>query len=183
MAFDQLFSYVCGQNQCWAPGGKFLPFCQRCTGLYVGGVLALILCALFRPRPTYRVLWIHGLLLLLMVPFGYHLVPQNAVIRTLAGQLFAFGLVYYLALNPAGHLHVWSQARRENARGYALGAVAGILALQFSVHLGGVGTSTALAWIGFAGLVAYAALVIANLVVLPPAIWRLLRRTPGPSTS
>lgn len=179
---DQVFSYVCGSNHLWAPGGEVLPFCQRCTGLYVGCVFALVLYALFRPRPTSLVLWIHGLLLLLMVPFGYHLVPQNGVIRTLTGQLFAFGLVYYLMLSPAARLNIWSRARRENLRAYIFWLLGGIGALQIAVQAGGVRTGTVLAWAGLAGLVVYAALVVANLVLLWPAILHILRRTPAPST-
>lgn len=177
---EQLFSHVCGQVNSWAPGGKILPFCQRCTGLYVGGPFALMLYGLFRPRPTSRVLWIHGLLLLLMVPFGYHFVPQNGTVRTLTGQLFAFGLVYYLALNPAAQLSIWTGRYSENFRAYAISALAVISAVQLAVRLGATGISVALAWIGFAGLLLYAALAIANLLLLPLATWRLLRRTKSP---
>lgn len=182
VGLEQVFSHVCGQVNRMAPGGKLLPFCQRCTGLYVGGAFALMLYGLFRPRPSARVLWVHGLLLLLLVPFGYHLVSQNGIIRTLTGQLFAFGLVYYLALNPAAQLGVWRGSHSENAWAYAFSALAVIPALQLAVRLGGVGVSAALGWIGFVGLLAYAALAIANLLVLPPTIWRLLRSARRPAS-
>jgi hypothetical protein len=111
-----------------------------------------------------------------MAPFGYHLVPQNAEIRTLTGQLFALGLVYYLALNPSVRSGHWTRARRESSWLYALGALAAIVALQFAVHVGGVYTSAALAWLGVVGFLGYSVLAVLNLVVLPPAIWQSLRQ-------
>lgn len=174
-ALDQVFAYVCAREHVWAPGGTPLPFCERCTGLYVGGALALLLYLLFRPRPTNRVLWAHGLLLLLMVPFGYHWVPQNDVLRTLTGQLFAFGLVYFLALNPAVSLNLW-QGRTEHVHAYAIGAAAATVGLQVAVRAGDARAGVALAWIGFAGLAAYAILAAANLVVLSSAAWRMVHR-------
>jgi uncharacterized membrane protein len=180
---DQIFSYVCRSPNIWAPGGEALPFCQRCTGLYVGCLLALVLCAVFRPRPTWPVVSMHGLLLVLMVPFGYHLVPQNAVIRMLSGQLFAFGLVYYLALNAAGRFNLWKENSGENVWGCVLWALAGITALQVAVQAGGLLTGAVLSWLGLAGLLGYAALVIANLALLPPAILGILRRQPAVSRS
>jgi len=109
----EVFGLVCSREHCWAPGGEVLPFCQRCTGLYVGAAVAVVLYALFRPRPTSLSLWIHGLLLLVMVPFGYHLVPQNGVLRTLTGQLFAVGLVCYLSLLPTARLSFWGFLERH----------------------------------------------------------------------
>ncbi len=179
---ERIFSYVCGSHHLWAPGGEALPFCQRCTGLYVGCALAVVLYVVFRPRLTSLTLGIHGLFLLLMVPFGYHLVPQNALIRTLTGQLFAFGLVYYLVLNPAAQLNVWGRNGPGNLRAYIFWILGSIGALQIAVHAGGVRTGAALAWVGFAGLLGCAALAITNLVLLPPTMQRLLRRRSAPST-
>jgi uncharacterized membrane protein len=95
---DRLFSLVCGREHVWTLAGEPLPFCQRCTGLYVGGALAVLLLLLLRPRPTPNVLWVHGLLLLLMVPFGFNWIEQGPTVRMLTGQLFALGLVYFLGL-------------------------------------------------------------------------------------
>ena len=172
----QLFSYVCGQVSLWAPGGEVLPFCQRCTGLYVGGAYALLAWAIFRPRPTSAILWIHGLVLLLMIPFGYHLVPQNGEIRTLTGQLFAAGLACFLLLNPAQRLAVWRNEASGNTKAYLAAVVAGLPILQFTVHFGGSGTAIALAWIGLAGLAGFALLALANLVLLPAVAWGFLRK-------
>jgi uncharacterized membrane protein len=99
-----LFAAVCGQNpdHTWAPGGLLLPCCQRCTGLYAGAGVAALLHLWLRPKLTGRFLEIHGAFLLLMVPFGFHWVPQGPALRTAAGVLFGFGVVTYLMLPLKG---------------------------------------------------------------------------------
>jgi len=171
----EVFALVCGRHHCWALGGVDLPFCQRCTGLYVGAALAVVLYAVFRPRPTYVSLAIHGLLLLLMVPFGYHLVPQNAALRTLTGQLFAVGLVGYLSLLPASRLGLPENANRHGLWAYVVGVLLSLGILQACVHVGGRPVGVVLAWLGFSGLLALAVLVAVNLVLLPGAVWREVR--------
>jgi len=95
-----LFGCVCGQNpvHTWAPGGVWLPVCQRCTGLYAGACVAALLHLALRPVATSRWLWLHGGFLLCMIPFGYHWLPQGPVLRALTGVLFGFGLVAFLRL-------------------------------------------------------------------------------------
>lgn len=175
---SELFSYVCGQANLWAPGGEALPFCQRCTGLYVGGAYAQALWLLFRPRPTSKTLWAHGILMLLMFPFGYHFLPQNGEVRTLTGQLFAAGLTYFLALNPALRWHPWQGG--GHAAAYVAAVLAGLPLPLLAVHLGGTGTGIALAWIGVAGLIGFATLTLANLALLPVTLWDRLRRPISP---
>jgi uncharacterized membrane protein len=174
-----IFSYVCSSPNIWRLGGHLLPFCQRCTGLYVGGALAAVLYMLFHPRPTRCALAFHGILLLQMAPFGYHWVAQNGTVRTLAGQFFAFALIYFLALNPAVQLGLWKVNRSGQLPSYALGGLTGIAALQLAVHRGGAATGAALAWLGFAGLLIYTTLVLVNFVALPWAIWGLFHRPQG----
>jgi len=175
---EQIFAPLCGRVHCWAPGGQALPFCQRCTGLYVGAVVGLALFVLFRPRPTNRFLWLHGLMLLVMVPFGYHWVPQNGAIRTLTGQLFAAGLVGYLTLLPAARWRCRPKDDRRSFRAYTAGLVASLLVLQGLVHWAGRLTGVVLAWLGCVGLMVLAVLVLANLVLLSAAAWRTFRRRP-----
>lgn len=79
---NYLGEVVCGSTNLWSMSGDTLPFCQRCTGLYVGSVFAFLTCLLFRPRPTTCRLGSHGGLLLVMFPFGYPGVPQNGNVRT-----------------------------------------------------------------------------------------------------
>ena len=177
---DRLFSLVCGREHVWTLAGGPLPFCQRCTGLYVGGALAVLLLLLLRLRPTPNVLWVHGLLLLLMIPFGFNWIEQGPTVRMLTGQLFALGLVYYLSLAVAAPLRLWSG--RAHPAAYALGALAGIVALQVAVRFGGAATRTLLAWTGVAGFAPYAVLVLANLIALPQWLWSARRRNaPSPS--
>lgn len=178
-ALQQLFSLVCGQVHNWTVGGEVLPFCQRCTGLYIGGLFALVLVILLRPRPTPLLLWAHGLAMLLMIPFGYHFVPQSAALRTLTGFIFAFGLTYYLALTPAQHFGLWE--RKGRAWPYTLAALAGAPMMLLAIHHGGPWTALALAVFGTLGLLSYALLLIANLSMLPSALRQILR--PGPSAS
>ena len=172
----EIFSFVCGQQHNWAVGGGELPFCQRCTGLYVGAVPALLLFLSFRPKATNRMLWVHGMCLLVMVPFGYHLLPQTGEVRMLTGQLFAIGLVYYLTLLAADR---WSQVRKESTRGiagYLVASAVMLLLLQAAVIRGGPRTNELLSWLGFTGLVLYGLLVLLNLVLLAMATTESLRK-------
>ena len=170
----ELFSYVCGQVNLWTPAGEALPFCQRCTGLYVGGAYAQALWLLFRPRPTLRLLGAHALLLLLMIPFGFHLVPQGGELRTLTGQLFAIGLTCFLALNPALRWHPWGSSS-GNQRAYWAALLAGVPLLLLAVHAESGLATPLLAGLGVAGLAGFAALTLANLALLPLLLWQRLR--------
>jgi uncharacterized membrane protein len=179
----ELFFWVCSQQPSWALSGIALPFCQRCTGLYAGAVPALLLHFIFKPRPSTPTLWVHGMLLLFMAPFGYHLIPQSAELRTLTGQLFAFGLVYYLMPLPAGRLGLWQPSSLSDARGYYVACLATLPLLQLGVHLGGARTNIFLSWVGFAGFVLYAALAAANLVLVPLTLWPTRLHEPDTSSS
>jgi len=172
----EIFSLLCGQQQSWVIGGAELPFCQRCTGLYMGAVPALLVFLWFRPKATKGMLWTHGMCLLLMVPFGYHLVAQTGRIRMLTGQLFAIGLVYYLTLLIADR---WPNQRELSPRGitgYFAAGLAALFLLQASVIWGGPRTNVVLSWIGFGGLLIYGLLVLVNLMLLAVAAPEFLRR-------
>ena len=175
----ELFSYVCGQVNLWAPAGEALPFCQRCTGLYVGGAYVQALWLLFRPRPALRLLGAHALLLVLMVPFGFHLVPQGAELRTLTGQLFAAGLVCFLALNPALRWRPWD-GTSGNPRAYWAALLAGLPLLLLAVRWENGLAAPVLAWLGVAGFLGFAALALTNLALLPRSLWQRLRSPATP---
>ncbi len=99
----QFFGLLCGQEpgHTWAPGGILLPCCQRCTGLYVGAFVAALAHICFRPKLTGRFLEIHGLFLLLMVPFGFHWLPQGPALRGATGVLYGSAVATFLWL-PLG---------------------------------------------------------------------------------
>ena len=179
----EIFSFVCGQQHNWCVGGEELPFCQRCTGLYVGAVPALLLYALFRPKATNRMLWAHGMFLLLMIPFGYHLVPQTGVVRTLTGQIFAIGLVYYLTLLSSERWSLYRELSRTAEIAYFVACGASLALLLAAVTWGGIRTNTVLSWAGFAGLVIYAAMVLVSVLLLLAYSGQLLRRLIRPAQS
>ncbi|MHC4548020.1 MAG: DUF2085 domain-containing protein [Planctomycetota bacterium] len=159
---EEIFSHVCGRapGHVWDPGGAGLPFCQRCTGLYVGAAVAVGLHLLLRPRPDTRFLRVHGLFLLQMGVFGFHLVPQGPFVRTLSGQLFGFGVVAFLWLlgGPEG--------RRPGHRAYAVTLVASLVALPAAARWGGAIAHAVLGALGAAGLAALALLAVAHALAL-----------------
>jgi hypothetical protein len=139
--------------------------CQRCAGLYIGGAYAALMVVIFRPKPVGWLLWVHGVAMLLMIPFGYHLLAQEGVVRTVTGQLFGFGLVYYLLLNPVDKWSSWSDAEGWRMMAYLLFALLGVPLLLLAILTGSTFVATILAWTGFTGLLVLAALVSANMFV------------------
>jgi uncharacterized membrane protein len=166
---SELFNLVCGRaaGHVWAIGGIELPFCQRCTGLYVGATVALVGFLILRPVTSPKATGWYGLCLLQMVPLGFHWVPQNDVVRAASGWVFAIGLVGLL----------WRRSDRpeDSLRAHAGGwtprlalVVWGLclLALLATVrHAGRTGywLVSAAATVGLAGLIL---LCLVNLVAL-----------------
>lgn len=198
---QHIFGAVCGQNpdHSWAPGGWLLPCCQRCTGLYVGAFCAALLHLVWRPRLGARFLEVHGAFLLLMVPFGYHWVPQGPLLRSLSGLLFGFAVVTFLWLVPRSEIASWGLfvARRAGARPhpgpllqgegttpkplarYACGLAAALVLVPLAGTWGGRQAHLALAWLAFGGLVVLAALVLANVACGVAGLLRRLGRAPA----
>ncbi|MBI4327969.1 MAG: DUF2085 domain-containing protein [Chloroflexi bacterium] len=176
---DQVFALVCGQepSHSWMPGGDALPFCQRCTGLYTGAAIAAALQLILRLRPRSAYLWFHGLLLLQMVPFGFHLVPQGPVLRTLSGQLFSLGVVAYLWLVPGSRLAMGTGEKPEPWKVwlYGLSAGAGSFFVLVGAAWGGPVAAAIISWIGLAGLAALVVLTLANLALLLTSAWAWAR--------
>jgi uncharacterized membrane protein len=167
-----VFAPLCGQVSAhtWAPGGVGLPVCQRCTGLYAGALAALALQHLLRPVVTRGWLWLHGCFLLLMVPFGFHLVPQDAVLRAATGLFFGAGLVAFLRLPlPGGS----TQPATGRTPPYLLGL---LLALALVAWLGT--RTSAVAGILLAAAIAGGVLVLWGLALacLAVAVRRLVGR-------
>ncbi len=178
------FSLVCGQHpgHIWMPGGIELPFCQRCTGLYVGAACAVALHLLCRLAFTGRFRWLHALFLLQMIPFGFHWLPQGPALRTVTGALFAFGLVAYLLPGPCEELRARRLARSRGAAEYWAGLAVVLAALLATARWGGVAGGVLLEWAGLLGALSLAALVLLNLFLLSgqacSAFRRRIRRHP-----
>jgi uncharacterized membrane protein len=170
----QVFSLVCGRHpeHIWAPGGWALPCCQRCTGLYVGAFCAGLVHLLLRPRSTPRFLWIHALLVLQMVPFGFHWVPQGPMLRALSGSCFAFGLVACLWLLPSARWLPAGEHRRWKALRYSLALVAGVTSPLFLAGWGGRAGAVALSVLAGLGMVTLFGLALLSLVLLLGSIRR-----------
>ncbi len=183
---NHCFSAVCSQNpdHAWAPGALLLPCCQRCTGLYVGALVALALQLWLRPRLSNRCLQLHGLCLLQMVPFGFHWLPQGPVLRSVTGILFGFGVVTFLWLVPAGTWRTVETPMRPRAgRGYLLGlALCVALIPAFAAHGGTIG-GWLLPWLAFGGTLALGMLVVANSGLLALSLTRRGSRLMPPASA
>lgn len=171
-----LFSLICGQVNCWSAGELTSAACQRCTGLYIGTLLGTLLFSAFRPRPTSRSLWLHGLAMLFMVPFGYHLVPHGAVLRAITGQLFGYGMAYYLLLVPADWSDLW-QPPFPGLRScwYPIALVGALPIHLLAATVNSRVAIVVLSWLSFAGLLTITYLVCWNVLILLSLAWIGLR--------
>lgn len=170
----ELFSHICGQQHCWVLDGQALPFCQRCTGLYAGAFCAFVLILIFRPRPNVFLYWIHGIFMLVMIPFGFHFIAHGGLMRTFTGALFGFGLVYYLALNPFTAWQAWKAATAWRTRAYLLLIAILLPLLLLTVRWGGGLSALFLTGLGVLGFAALCLLTAVNVAVLP-GTFRTLR--------
>lgn len=159
---DGIFSLVCGQFHCWSPGGVSMPVCERCLGLYVGGLWGLALVVCLRASPTRVMLWLHGMAMLVMLPFGYHFVPQGPIVRTATGFLFGVGMVYYLALTPAEVLHLERLTKARPSLPYAFVAFMPLPLILLAANYGSVLAGLLLALLAVAGLAVTSLLVLTN---------------------
>jgi uncharacterized membrane protein len=161
----QAFSVVCGQNpeHTWAVGQTLLPFCQRCTGLYVGAGVCVALHLILRPGLSGRFIAAHGLFLLIAAPFGFHWIPDEPALRAMTGVLCGFGIGTFLWLVPGT---AWGRAdgsgRRAAAWGYGVGLGAVLLLVPLAGDHGGAVSGWVLKGLAAAGLVSLAGLVLTN---------------------
>jgi uncharacterized membrane protein len=175
--FPQVFSFVCGQDPAhtWAPADKLLPLCQRCTGLYIGILIGLLLLLRYRPLTNARYCRIHVILLLLMAPFGFHLAPQEAFLRTMSGQWFGFGVIGLLWLLPNAK---FLPGKRRAAIGIPhlwIGAMS-LLVVPIFARWGGSLAAAVLPWLALAGLAVIAGLLLCNGILLLAPIFSRVRR-------
>jgi uncharacterized membrane protein len=167
-----LFSHLCGQANCWHAGSVVSAACQRCTGLYVGVLFTAMSFVLFRPRPTSLTLWLHGLAMLVMLPFGYHLIAHGDVIRAITGQLFGYGMTFYLLLLPADRFDLWRTRVPKASRLWYPFALAVAIPVVLLMATSGTPTGViALSYLAFAGLVTVTYLVSWNVMILVVTAW------------
>lgn len=186
-----VFGAVCGQNpgHTWSPGGSLLPFCQRCTGLYLGACVAAILHLWLRPKLSRWFLAIHLGFLLLMAPFGFHWIEHGPAVRTLTGVLFGFGVVTLLRV-PLAEAAMGRQAAsnrnlgHEPARAgkaparlwlYFGSLITTLLLTPLAAVAGGNLSAGVLSVLAVGGLLALAALMAANCCLAAVGTWRAFR--------
>jgi len=116
-----------------------------------------------------------------MFPFGFHLVEHGGLVRTFTGALFAFGLVYYFALNPISVWSAWRPDRGSDVVKYVSLIAVFIALLLASVQWGGAAIAIALAALGTLGFSTLVILTAANLIVLPGILRTLLHRSAAPT--
>jgi len=159
-----IFSSVCGENprHIWSPGGVLLPCCERCTGLYVGALIAVVLHLWLRPRISKHFLQVHALCLLQLGLFAFPWLPDSPALRSISGALFGFGVVSFLW--PAVSDRFPPMRAGHFATGaYATGLAASLGLIPAIAERGGATGAFILIWLVSAGALALAALVGANL--------------------
>jgi len=161
---QSIFGWVCGQDPAhsWAPGGLTLPCCQRCLGLYVGACVAGLLHFAGRPRLSGRFLETHGLMLLMMVPLGFHWVAQGPAVRAVSGVLFGAGVVTFLWLPLSARLPVRVAGRTSR---YTAWLAITALAVPLLGEFGGWWAGVSLSALALAGMAALALLVGADVLL------------------
>lgn len=169
-----VFSLACSQapDRSWAPCGEILPYCHRCSGLYLGALAATLTSWVLRVQPGTRRLWFDGLCLLSMVPLGLHWVPHGPELRMISGWAFALGVVDFLWILPSarwGWGHPVGGIRRSWWQ--LAWASVGLVGAMLAVSRGGATTARAFAWLGFCGLLCFAVLVALNLILLGRDAW------------
>lgn len=167
---DSLFSLVCCGNDArsFAMNGHVLPFCQRCSGVYLG--LAVTFLYLLMVRGYRRGLPPAGILggiiasVGVMVVFGYHWVDPGPAWRFWSGLVFGNAVAWLLL--PAAAVLWQGQAARD--RGHSMAGYLVLLAalsaapLWFPLNVPGAYAAVCgLALIGFGGAVLCAAVALA----------------------
>jgi hypothetical protein len=120
-----LFSLVCSQDlsRSYAIAGVVLPFCQRCTGLYLGLGTALVAQLLSgshrRGLPSGAALYACILSLLIMPAFGFHLLDPGPGWRLWSGLIYGNAIAWLLV--PATFtLGPHAGVLRDHTRGSAI---------------------------------------------------------------
>jgi len=174
---EYVFSFFCHQHptSTWMLGETSIAVCQRCTGLYVGSAIWAVFSLLpfMRITPTRQILFIHGILVMQMVLFGYHLVPHGPTMRTITGQLFAIGIVYFLLLLPKKQ---WQISERKSPKLYLASIPLILLFLQLLVHLPWNGPAFFLEGMAILGLGILIGCSLLNLILIGSRVRRRVQQ-------
>ena len=150
----EVFSFLCHQDpaRSFAPGGSALAMCARCTGVYIGFLLALPLIFQARSLGRNLALWLHGALVLQVAVFGFGLIPHGPFVRLISGQLFAAGVLYFLSRSVLAHNFNPGKTQARRLLQYLLSLVALLLALQSLARLPWPGAANLLNTLSLLGL-------------------------------
>lgn len=111
---NYLFSFLCSQDplRSFTIQGHILPFCQRCTGLYVGlgiSFIYLLVSGLYKKGlPSLSVIYVNIASLLIMPVFGFHLLDPGPAWRFWSGLIYGNAVVSLLL--PATSI-IYNQGR------------------------------------------------------------------------
>ena len=178
----QVFSFLCHQDpaRTFQPGSVPLALCARCVGVYMGFVLTIPMLFMLRFLSRSVATWLHGAFVLQVVVFGFHLIPHGLTLRTVSGQLFAVGVVYFVfraiwrAKGGPSKTAGPSKTTGRWLMRYLLGTAQAVVLVQLLLRLGWAWAATLINILALAGLGAFAGLVAAFLVALSRSIagWR-----------
>ena len=114
-----IFSFLCDQDasRSYLVDSYLLPFCQRCTGVYIGmgiSFLYLFLTRFYRKGfPLPAVIYINIASLLIMPIFGYHLIDPGPAWRLWSGLIFGNAIAFLLL--PSASL-IYRKGQFANSR-------------------------------------------------------------------
>lgn len=89
-----IFSFLCSQDpsRSFEIAGRLLPFCQRCTGLYLGLGITFVYLLLTRHYkkglPPASIVYVNIASLLVMPIFGFHLLDPGPPWRLWSGLIY-----------------------------------------------------------------------------------------------
>lgn len=92
--FSYIFSFLCSQDplRSFEIDGCVLPFCQRCTGLYVGLGISFIYLLLSghykKGLPPRSIVYVNVASLLMMPIFGFHFLDPGSAWRFWSGLIY-----------------------------------------------------------------------------------------------
>jgi len=127
-----IFSFLCNQDvsRSFVIADHILPFCQRCTGLYVGMGISFIYLLLSghykKGLPPSNILYANIASLLVMPLFGFHFLDPGPAWRFWTGLIFGNAIVFLIL--PAAAI-VWKEGKVSDS--YTM-----FTTIQFSVLFG-----------------------------------------------